>query len=242
VRFWPPAAIVEFSKELEPSSQMIAAELATYRGGWLRQMEHRLPTALMFQTFVFGMWGFWRATGLMLIGMALFRLGILSAARSAAFYGTIALAGFGLGIPLVLYGVRENFASGWQFRRAMLLDGTVNYWGGFLVGAAWVAVVMLACRFGARLRPLTFVGRLALSNYLLQSILFTTVFYGHGLGLFADVGRGGQLVIALAVAAVGGLVSVAWTRYFTVGPVEWIWRSVTLGRRIPVRGPIDVPS
>jgi uncharacterized protein len=154
----------------------------------------------------------------------------------------IALGGFGLGIPLVLYGVRENFAAGWDLRHALLIDGTVNYWGGVLVGAAWVAAVMLACRLGARLRPLASVGRLALSNYLLQSVLFTTVFYGHGLGLFANVERAGQVLIALGVLALQVIASVSWTRHFAVGPVEWLWRSVTLGTRIPLRTPIDVPS
>jgi uncharacterized protein len=225
-----------------PAADDLQHEINAYRGGWFAQMSQRVPAALTSETLAFaGRW-FWQMTGLMLIGMSLFRLGILHAAWSARFYGTIVLVGFGLGIPLVLYGVRANFASGWELRRAMLLDGTVNYWGGFLVGAAWVAAVMLVCRSGVRLRPVASVGRLALSNYLLQSVVFTTVFYGHGLGLFADVGRAGQLVISLAVSALGLLLSLAWMRYFTVGPVEWAWRSVTLGRRIPARVPIDVPS
>jgi len=225
-----------------PPADVLSREIEVYRSGWSAQLAQRVPAALTQETLVFAARSFWQMTGLMLIGMALFRIGILSAAWSARFYAMIALGGFGLGVPLLLYGVRENFASGWDLRRALLIDGTVNYWAGVLVGAAWVAAVMLACRLGARLRPLASVGRLALSNYLLQSVLFTTVFYGHGLGLFADVERAGQVLIALGVLALEAIASVSWTRYFAVGPVEWLWRSVTLGRRIPVRAPIDVPS
>ena len=101
---------------------------------------------------------------------------------------------------------------------------------------------MLAYRLGAPLKPVALVGRLALSNYLLQSLLFTTVFYGHGIGLFAGVGRTGQLFTALAVAGIGLIASMSWMRYFAVGPIEWIWRSISLGRRIPLRVPVEVPS
>ena len=225
-----------------PPADVLYREIEAYRAGWSSQLTQRVPVALARETVGFAARSFWQMTGLMLIGMALFRIGILSAAWSARFYATIALGGFGLGIPLVLYGVRENFASGWDLRRALLIDGTVNYWGGVLVAAAWGGAVMLACRLGARLRPLASVGRLALSNYLFQSVLFTTVFYGHGFGLFANVERAGQVLVALCVLALEAIASVAWTRYFAVGPVEWLWRSVTLGRRIPVRAPIDVPS
>jgi uncharacterized protein len=225
-----------------PPAEVVRQEIEAYRGGWLAQMSQRIPAALARETVGFAAHSFWQMTGLMLIGMALFKLGILSAAWSTTFYVAAALGGFGVGIPLVLYGMRENFASGWELRRAMLIDGTANYWGGFLVGAGWVALVMLVCRLGVRLAPVAAVGRLSLSNYLLQSILFTTIFYGHGLGLFADVGRAGQLLTALGVAAIGIIASNVWTRYFAVGPVEWLWRSATLGRRIPVRAPVDVPS
>ena len=225
-----------------PPADVLQREIDAYRGGWRAQMSQRVPAALARETVGFVTRSFWQMTGLMLIGMALFRLGVLSALRSSAFYAAVALGGFGLGVPLILFGVYENFASGWGLRRAMLIDGTINYWGGLFVGAAWVAVVMLACRHGARPGPVAAVGRLSLSNYLLQSLLFTTVFYGHGLGLFAQVGRAGQLMTALGVAIVGLLASMCWTRYFSVGPIEWVWRSVTLGRRIPVRAPVDVPS
>jgi len=225
-----------------PPAEVLDREIEAYRGGWWAQLTQRVPAALARETIGFATSSFWQMTGLMLIGMALFRFGILSATWSTEFYAMIALGGFGLGIPLVLYGVRAKFASAWDLRRALLIDGTVNYWGGILVGAAWVAAVMLAYRLGAHLRPLASVGRLALSNYLLQSVLFTTVFYGHGLGLFASVERAGQVLVALCVLALEAIASVSWMRYFAVGPVEWLWRSVTLGRRIPVRAPIDVPS
>jgi len=91
--------------------------------------------------------------------------------------------------------------------------------------------VMLLCQRGWPLRPVAAVGRMALSNYLLQSVICTTIFYGHGLGLFGRVDRAGQLAIVVGVWAFQLLASSAWLRYFAVGPVEWVTRWLVYRRR-----------
>ena len=72
---------------------------------------------------------------------------------------------------------------------------------------------------------------MALTNYLLQSVICTTIFYGHGLGLYGQVDRGGQFVIVLAVWAFQLVVSTAWLGFFALGPVEWVLRWLVFGRR-----------
>jgi uncharacterized protein len=95
------------------------------------------------------MWGFWRAGGLMLIGMALYKLGVFSAARDAGFYWTlVAMAGALVGLPVVAYGVYWN--TGQRLGPLSLFYGTqFNYWGSILVSLGWVGVVMLVCQRGA---------------------------------------------------------------------------------------------
>jgi uncharacterized protein len=78
-------------------------------------------------------------------------------------------------------------------------------------------------------------GRMALTNYLLQAIICTTIFYGHGLGLFGQVERTGQILIVFGVWIIQLWVSPVWLRYFRFGPAEWIWRSLTYWRLQPVR-------
>jgi len=89
----------------------------------------------------------------------------------------------------------------------------------------------LLCQRGWQLRPVAAVGRMALSNYLLQTLICTTIFYGHGLGLFGQVDRAGQFLIVLAVWTFQLLASSIWLRYFALGPVEWALRWVIYGRR-----------
>ena len=79
------------------------------------------------------------------------------------------------------------------------------------------------------------VGRMALSNYLTHSIVMTTVFYGYGLGLYADVPRLWQQGFVVAMIWVQLIVSPWWLTRFRFGPVEWLWRSLTYGQRQPMR-------
>ena len=90
------------------------------------------------------------------------------------------------------------------------------------------AFLLLATRPGSRL-PALFApaGRMALSNYLLQSIVFGTLFYGYGLGLWGEVSRSGQVLAALAFFALQLALSHAWMARFRHGPVEWLWRAWT---------------
>jgi uncharacterized protein len=88
-----------------------------------------------------------------------------------------------------------------------------------------------------RLRPLASVGRMAISNYLLQTLICTTLFYGYGAGLYGRVGAAGGILLTIAIYALQIPLSVWWLRHFRFGPVEWLWRSLTYGQRQPMRYP-----
>ena len=124
----------------------------------------------------------------------------------------------------------RSFATKWDLLDYVLISQELRYWGDFLVALGWVAFVMLLCQRGWHLRPVATVGH-GPHNYLLQSLICTTIFYGHGLGLFGQVERAGQLAIVLAVWAFQLVASSAWLGYFALGPVEWMLRWVIYGRR-----------
>jgi uncharacterized protein len=190
-----------------------------------------VPAALEVQTVAFVTRLLWQMTGLMLIGMALFKLGVLSAGRSEIFYQRMGILGFGAGILLNSLGLWRSVATGWDLLDFVLVSQQLHYWGNLFVALGWVALVLVLCRRGWSLRPLAAVGRMALTNYLLQSVICTTIFYGHGLGLFGRVERTGQLAIVVAIWAFQLLASSVWLRYFSVGPVEWLTRWLVFKRR-----------
>jgi uncharacterized protein len=235
--YWPPEDFQEVAQFWAPSEQQVAEETAAYRGNWLEQCRHRVPMVIFMQTFVFPTEVFWDSAGLMLFGMALFKLGVFSAQRSARFYVALIAAGILVGIPIVFYGVQRNFAAGWDFQACFFSGRRPNTFGSIFVSLAWVGLVMLMCKYHKlprATRALAAVGRMALTNYLLQTVICTTIFYGHGLGLFGQVERLGQIAILVSVWAFQLAVSPVWLRYFRFGPAEWLWRSLSYLKIQPI--------
>jgi uncharacterized protein len=245
MRFWPPEEIEKFSRDMWlPPAEDLAAEVAAYRGGWLDQMSHRVKWAFDFHSFVIWIWGIWRAGGLMLVGMALYKWGVFEARRSSAFYWKLAILGLATGIPTILYGIYRNQASNWDVRYSFFFGGQYNYWGSLPVSLAYVGLVMLACKSPAleRLRrPFAAAGRMAFTCYLGESLICTTIFYGHGLGLFGSVDRLGQILITFAVYSFLLIFSTLWLRRFRYGPFEWVWRSLTYWKWEPMRRRAPLP-
>jgi uncharacterized protein len=241
IRSAPDEALVGLIQDFwKPDEQTIAAELAAYRGGWLAQLPIRAEDSLFWETYLFLTETLWKVSALMLVGMALFKLGVLSGRRSTGVYVGLVALGAIAGVPIVAYGVSRNFAAGWDLRYSFFfgIGSQFNYWGSVLVALGWVGLVTLAWR-SDRLAPATrglgAVGRMAFTNYILQTVICTTIFYGHGFGLFGRVERVGQVLIVFAVWAVQLAISPVWLRHFQFGPLEWLWRSLTYGCRQPIR-------
>ena len=235
---WPAEAQQQIAVVWHPSEEMIAAELAGYRGGWLDQMTFRVPAALALQTFLFLILFMWRAGGLMLVGMALYKWGVLTAERSNQFYRRAMLIGFGIGFPIVAYGVFRNFEADWAVEYSMFLGGQFNYWGSLFIASGYIAATMYLCQKFAELRLmglLAGVGRAALSNYLMQTIICTLLFYGHGFGLFGSVERKFQILIVIGDWLTLVFATEWWFRHYRFGPLEWLWRSLTYWKRQPLR-------
>ncbi len=236
--YWPPEAIDGNRLWWDPPADVVAARLDAYRGGWLAQMAERVPGSLTLQTFVYLFFGLWRTLGAMLAGMAFLKWGILSAERTTRFYLGMLGVGLACGVPTIGYGVGWNFEHEWSIRYSMFGGTFFNYWGSLLVASAYVAGVMLAYRGGWLLgvqRLLGSVGRMAFTSYILQTVLCTTLFYGHGLGLFGYVPRWGQALIVLGVWGVVIVFANAWLARFRFGPLEWLWRSLTYRKLQPLR-------
>lgn len=245
---WPPEAIAEMTHDWKPTAEQLNEEIAAYTGSWVGQLSHRAPLALEFQTFVFFVWGFWRAAGLMLMGMALYKWGVFNATCSRKFYAMLAALAL-LGFALVYTGVRLNEASQWDMYFAFFKGVQFNYWGSLLVSTAYIGLLMLFCQSvaGGWLKgSLRAVGQMAFTNYLMHTIICIMIFYGPGLGLFGQVSRVGQIGVVLLIWLAQLIYSPIWLRHFRFGPFEWLWRSLTYWRLQPMRreqpAPIPAPA
>jgi len=142
------------------------------------------------------------------------------------FFRGMAIIGLAVGAAftaVVLFGP-QSISGG------ALLLGSAAMALGYLGAIAWLLARPATARFVAWLAP---VGRMALSNYLLQSLVAATIFYGYGLGLWGRVGRGSQVLLVLVIFAAQVLLSRWWLSRYRFGPVEWLWRWGTYGKRPP---------
>jgi uncharacterized protein len=219
-------------------SDDIESEIDNHRGGYGSQFWRRAKSNLEEQPDDFLFWSGPRAGGLMLLGMGLMQRGVFAATRSYRFYLTLAVAGYTLGFPIVVYGIYDNMSHHFDVVHGLVRGGHFNYVGSLFVALGHVGVVMLICKAGL-LRRLTArlaaVGRMALSNYLMQSLLCTTLFEGWGFGLFGRLDRVELLGVVASVWLVQLIVSPLWLRAFRFGPMEWLWRSLTYWRMYPFR-------
>lgn len=218
----------------QAAPDVIAREISAYRGGWLQQQAHRVPTAWQAQTSYFALRGAWQTSGLMLLGMAFYRVRLLTGQRPARWYVALAVGGFGIGLVLVWLAAQRGFAHGWDLGDQVRVGIHLTSWANLLVGLGWTGLLLLWHRTGRVPAAVVAAGRTALSNYLLATLACTTLFYGHGLALFGSVDRLGQLLVVVGVWTVQLTASRAWLRRAALGPVEWVVRRVVYGRAIPV--------
>ncbi len=245
-QFWPEESVEQSLTGWAPDAEAVREEVEAYQGSWADQMKNRAVTAFMTQTIVFMFFLGWRAGGLMLVGMALIKWGILTAERSTRFYILGAIGGLALGMPVIVWGIERNMAAEWAMKYSMFMGMQFNYWGSLFMAGAYICLVMLLCRYfsGSRfIHAMAAVGRTALSNYLLQTVICTFIFYGHGLGLFGTVQRIHQIFIVAGVWIILVFFTLIWLKFFRFGPFEWLWRSLTYMKLQPLRkSPPEFPA
>ena len=170
----------------------------------------------------------WQLAGMMLIGAALMRSGWLRGEFSLQHYRRTGLILIAAGLLINLPAIIAQWRLGWDYRwTAFYLQApreisaplqTLGY--AALIYGFWPSLAKLKFT-GA----LACVGRMALTNYLLQSLICITLF--HRFGLFMKFDRLQLLAFVPAVWSVNLLFSVLWLRRFRQGPVEWLWRQLT---------------
>ena len=237
--FMPESEAAALYADFAPSADVIQADIALRGEPYLVQVRHRLASAPEEALYTVLAWGFWRAAGLMLMGMAAWKLRLFTAERSDQTYMGMAMVGLLVGLPIVSFGIWDKIRMGWDAAHAFYGGGyQYNYWASLLVSVGYIGTVMLAERWdwlpGLR-RRLAAVGRMAFTNYIMHTVICVAVFQGFGGGLYGTTSRLEQTVFILGVWVLQIILSPWWLNRFRYGPLEWLWRSLTYGRMEPFR-------
>lgn len=170
--------------------------------------------------------------GLFLLGAWAWRTGLLrDPAGHRRLLHAIALGGLAGGAVLTHLGNTEAWMPATPLG-AVLLFPSFSL-APVVLAMGYAAALLLALQHVRVRRALAIfapAGRMAFSNYIAQSLVFTTLFFGYGLGLMGRVGPAAALALGAAVYAVQVAWSAAWLRRHRFGPLEWLWRTLTYGR------------
>lgn len=179
--------------------------------------------------------------------LAMFLLGLYAGRRrifhdleaNLGFIHRVLVWGLAIGLPAnLIYAVGMATSDLSDLRFVWLISQAIVMVGGPAQGFAYAAGITLLLRSDRWKRlahPFAAAGRMALSQYLLQSLICTTIFYSYGLGLFGLLGPAAGFGLAIGIYAAQLLFSRWWLSRFRFGPLEWLWRTLTYGQRPPMR-------
>jgi uncharacterized protein len=220
--YWPDEATLR---------TLVESANSTYAHGSFAQIVHfsigELQVVIPLHEYVFP-----RTLGLFLLGAYLWRVGLPQDLRrhrrSLLIFGVCAVA-IGLAQALALAaGVLSGIAA---------LGDCLSILAPIMQALGYAALIGWAVEFpfvGGFLKLFAPLGRMAFTNYILQSLLFCWVFFGYGLGQFDRMSVTAAFLLGIAVYIAQMIGSALWLRRFRFGPLEWLWRSLMYGQRQPM--------
>lgn len=224
-------------KEFEKSPEAIAEYNTNMRKGYFSVVAFLAPFNLQYNEHFPYRYDLWDVLSMMLLGIALFKLKILTAEKSYRFYGLMALIGYSIGLLVNYYETNLIIDSGFSFLGFSKSYLTYDL-GRVPVAMGHIALIMLFCKspiLNWLKKSLAAVGKMALSNYVMHSVIAMFLFTGAGFGLFGKLQRHELLYVVFSIWIVQLIVSPIWLKYFQYGPLEWIWRNLSYLKKHPFR-------
>jgi uncharacterized protein len=202
-----------------------------------------------FRDYALGAWSDWtflyqpsiffptlfEIAGTMILGMALFQLGVIQGRARRRTYALLLVAGYGIGGALRVAGLNEIFAFTPEPKLRWLTDDVARI--GITLGhVGLIQLALLSAAGRLLLAPFQAAGRMPLTTYLFTSFLTMWVLFpGFALGLHGRWGFGGLMTCAAVIIFAEVVATNLWMRWYETGPMEWIWKSLAYGRRMPFR-------
>ncbi|MEO5936632.1 MAG: DUF418 domain-containing protein, partial [Terriglobales bacterium] len=175
-----------------------------------------------------------------LMGLYIGRGGYLhNAAQHLPLFRKVMVVGALIGVPASVYAVGASHTT--DMMAPSFTGAGIALAGAFgnpALSYAYASALLLLYHqagWASRLHPVVCAGRMALTNYLIQSLICTFIFYSHGLGKFGKIGPAYLPLIVVAIYSVQLMWSPWWLRRFHFGPAEWLWRTLTYGKAQPMR-------
>ena len=221
---------IDYEEDNQAEIDNIPNEIKKRTSSYSSAYEYNLKKANEMIYFVLPFFLFLDALMMMVIGMALFKLGVLDGGRDIKFYIRMMCIGFLTGISINAYEVLLITNSNMDIIETNPYFRFTYHFGRLFMGLGYLGLVILLIKI-EKLESLRFrlacVGRMALTNYLMHSVIALFIFTGAGLGLLGKFSWSQLYLFVLLIWVIQLYISPLWLKYFYFGPVEWLWRLLT---------------
>jgi uncharacterized protein len=179
----------------------------------------------------------WDILSMMLLGIAFFKWNILSAEKSYKFYGLMAVLGYLIGLSINYYETQSIIDGNFSLLSFSKTNITYDL-GRVPTAIGHIAAIMLFCKLPLLKwlkTSLAAVGKMALTNYVMHSVIAMFIFTGAGFGLIGTFQRFELFYIVFIIWIFQLIASPIWLKYYQYGPLEWIWRNLSYLKKHPFK-------
>ena len=179
----------------------------------------------------------WDVLSMMLLGIAFFKWNMLSGKKSYRFYGLMALMGYAVGLTTNYFEVTTILSDNFSFLAFSKTNISYDL-GRVSVAIGHIGLIMLFTKLpilGWLKKSLAAVGKMALTNYIMHSLICMVIFTGVGFGMFGKLQRYELYFVVFAIWIFQLILSPIWLKYFHFGPIEWLWRRLSYLYKPPFR-------
>ena len=223
--------------EMKPTKKKVQESTESMHKGYFDVVIFLAPINRFMQTTFNYDYNPWDVLAMMLLGIALYKLRVITAELSFKSYLIMMILGYGIGLPVNYYEtmliINDHFSI-MSFHEA----GITYPIGRIAVSFGHIGLVMLFCKLNIITflkRSLAAVGRMALTNYIMHSVICAIIFTGVGFAMFGKLQRYELYYVVAAIWIFQLIVSPIWLKHFRFGPLEWMWRSLTYKKKQPFK-------
>ena len=221
---------IEHENDYQTERDNIPNEIKNKTSSYASAYEYNLEKANEAIHFFIPFFLFLDALMMMVVGMALFKLGILDGGREIGFYIKMMCIGFLTGLFINAYEVLLITNSNMDIIETNPYLRFTYHFGRLFIALGYLGLIIVFIKlrkFSSLKFRLACVGRMALTNYLMHSVIALFIFSGAGLGLLGKFSWSQLYLVVALIWALQLYISPLWLKYFYFGPIEWLWRLLT---------------
>jgi uncharacterized protein len=213
-------------KDSKPSPEIIKERIKSMHKGYFSIVKTLAPVNYRFHKTYPYRYDVFDVLSMMLIGMALFKMGIFSASKSYRFYWTLVIVGYAIGVTVNIFETKHVIDNNFSIM-SFSESGTTYNLGRLFTTMGHLGLIMLFCKSGILKfisSRLAAVGKMALTNYIMHTLICGIFFLGFGFSMFGKLERHELYYVVFSIWIFQMILSPLWLKRYNYGPLEWGWR------------------